>query len=111
MSFEAENIGRTFQPACIDKLEDCFFTQTFDIERRPTDKMAQALESLRAPLFEDKVCDFIFGRAQVTEQPVTVEELMRDPDEDSEANASAAAVVGAAIEAETADADATKPVA
>lgn len=73
----------------------------------------QALESLRAPLFEDKVCDFIFGRAQVTEQPVSVEELMRDPDEDSEANASAAAIVGAAIEAETeaADADTTKPVA
>jgi len=71
----------------------------------------QALESLRAPLFEDKVCDFIFDRAQVTEQPVSVEDLMRDPDEDSEANASAAAVVGAAIEAETAEADATKPVA
>ncbi|MFZ1426340.1 MAG: trigger factor [Geminicoccaceae bacterium] len=71
----------------------------------------QALESLRAPLFEDKVCDFIFERAQVTEQPVSLEELMRDPDEDSEANAGAAAVVGAAIEAETAEADATKPVA
>lgn len=75
----------------------------------------QALESLRAPLFEDKVCDFIFERAQVSEQPVSVEELMRDPDEDAdtdaEANASAAAVVGAAIEAEAAAAEADKPVA
>lgn len=73
----------------------------------------QALESLRAPLFEDKVCDFIFERAQVSEQPVSVEELMRDPDEDTdaEANASAAAVVGAAIEAEAAAAEADKPVA
>lgn len=68
---------------------------------------------LRAPLFEDKVCDFIFERAQVSEQPVSVEELMRDPDEDAdvEANASAAAVVGAAIEAEAEAAEADKPVA
>lgn len=67
----------------------------------------QALESLRAPLFEDKVCDFIFGCAQVTDQPVAVEELMRDPDEDPEANATAAAAVGAAIEAEEAEAGRT----
>jgi trigger factor len=39
-----------------------------------------ALEQLRAPLFEDKVCDFIFERVQVTDQPVTVEELLQDPD-------------------------------
>ena len=37
-----------------------------------------ALEQLRAPLFEDKVCDFIFDKAQVTDQAVTVEELMRE---------------------------------
>jgi len=44
-----------------------------------------ALEQLRAPLFEDKVCDFIFTRAQVTDQPVSVEELMKDPDAEDEA--------------------------
>ena len=44
-----------------------------------------ALEQLRAPLFEDKVCDFIFEQASLTEQPVSVEELMKDPDEEAEA--------------------------
>ena len=39
----------------------------------------QALEQLRAPLFEDKVVDFILQMASVTEQTVSVEELMRDP--------------------------------
>ena len=43
-----------------------------------------ALEQLRAPLFEDKVCDFIFARPRSTEQPVSVEELMKDPDEEAE---------------------------
>ena len=50
-----------------------------------------ALEQLRAPLFEDKVCDFIFAQAQVTEQPVTVEELMKDPDEEAERRSGQAA--------------------
>jgi trigger factor len=48
-----------------------------------------ALEQLRAPIFEDKVCDFIFAKAQVTEQPVSVEELMKDPDEEEEAKPAA----------------------
>ena len=42
-----------------------------------------AIEQLRAPIFEDKVCDFIFEKVQLSDQPVTVEELMRDPDEDA----------------------------
>jgi trigger factor len=41
----------------------------------------QAVEQLRAPLYEDKVVDFILQMATVTEQTVPVEELMRDPDE------------------------------
>lgn len=57
-----------------------------------------ALEQLRAPLFEDKVCDFIFGQAQVAEQPVSIEELMKDPDEE-EASAPAAAAETPAAEA------------
>ena len=39
-----------------------------------------AIESLRAPLFEDKVVDFVFQLAKIAERPVTVEELVRDPD-------------------------------
>ncbi len=43
-----------------------------------------ALEQLRAPLFEDKVCDFIFSQARVEERPVPLEELMKDPDDEEE---------------------------
>jgi trigger factor len=42
----------------------------------------QAVEQLRAPLYEDKVVDFILQLAKVTDQPVTPEELMRDPDDE-----------------------------
>ena len=42
----------------------------------------QAIEQLRAPLYEDKVVDFILHMAAVTDQPVTPEELMKDPDDD-----------------------------
>jgi trigger factor len=41
----------------------------------------QALAEIRAPLFEDKVIDFITELANVTEKPVSVEELYADPDE------------------------------
>ena len=40
----------------------------------------QALESLRAPLFEEKVVDFILGKAQVTDKAVSAEELQKDVD-------------------------------
>ena len=43
-----------------------------------------ALEQLRAPLFEDKVCDFIFAQAKVTDEPVSPEELMKEPDDEAE---------------------------
>lgn len=41
----------------------------------------QALESLRAPIFEEKVVDYIISQSKVTDNTVTVEQLMRDPDE------------------------------
>jgi trigger factor len=44
-----------------------------------------ALEQLRAPLFEDKVVDFIVGRARIDERTVTPEELLRDPDDEAPA--------------------------
>jgi len=40
----------------------------------------QALDSLRAPLYEDKVIDFILGAADVTEVEMTAEELAKQDD-------------------------------
>lgn len=45
-------------------------------------KNRQALESLRAPIFEDKVVDFILELAEVTEKKVTPEQLTADDEED-----------------------------
>ncbi len=50
----------------------------------------QAVEQLRAPLYEDKVVDFILQMATVTEQSVPVEELLRDPDDDAAPTTAAA---------------------
>ena len=44
-------------------------------------KNPQAIDSLRAPILEDKVVDYILEIAKVDEKDVTSEELMRDPDE------------------------------
>lgn len=41
----------------------------------------QALEQLRAPLFEDKVVDFIFEMGKISEKTVTKDELIADPDD------------------------------
>lgn len=43
-----------------------------------------AVENLKAPIFEDKVVDFVIELAKVTETKVSVEDLMRDPDEEEE---------------------------
>lgn len=40
----------------------------------------QAMAALRAPLYEDKVVDFILELADITERKVTKDELMRDPE-------------------------------
>jgi trigger factor len=48
-------------------------------------KNTGALEQLRAPIFEDKVCEFIFQLAKVSEQPVTPEALLAEPDDEGEA--------------------------
>jgi trigger factor len=48
----------------------------------------QALEQLRAPLYEDKVVDFILQLASVTDRPMSPEELMKDPDDEADAPAS-----------------------
>jgi trigger factor len=46
---------------------------------------ASALAQLRAPIYEDKVVDFILELANVTEKKVTREELMKDDDADKSA--------------------------
>jgi trigger factor len=46
---------------------------------------AQALAQLRAPIFEDKVVDFILELANVTEKKVSREELFRDEDAEKSA--------------------------
>ena len=52
---------------------------------------AEAQAQLRAPLFEDKVIDFILEMASITDRDSTVAELMRDPDEEAEKPAPAKA--------------------
>jgi trigger factor len=44
-------------------------------------KNPNALAALRAPLFEDKVVDFLVELADVTDKPVTREELFKDDEE------------------------------
>ncbi|MTI08475.1 trigger factor [Curvivirga aplysinae] len=41
----------------------------------------EAMASLQAPIFEDKVVDFLVEMAKVTEEEISVEELVKDPDE------------------------------
>jgi trigger factor len=48
--------------------------QIFDLLRNNPNAQAQ----LRAPLYEDKVVDLLFGMAQIADKPVTKDELMAD---------------------------------
>ena len=43
-------------------------------------KTPEAQQSLRAPLYEDKVVDFVLEMAQVTDRTVSIEELLKNPD-------------------------------
>jgi trigger factor len=43
-------------------------------------KNPQAADGLRAPIFEDKVIDFILELAKVSDREVTMDELRKDPD-------------------------------
>ncbi|MES2729682.1 MAG: trigger factor [Pseudomonadota bacterium] len=45
-------------------------------------KNPQVIESLRAPIYEDKVIDYILSEAKVSEKAVSVEELTAEEDED-----------------------------
>ena len=48
-------------------------------------KNPQAVANLRAPMFEDKVVDFLFELAKVTDRSVSREELYRDDEDDKPA--------------------------
>ena len=48
-------------------------------------KSPQAVATLRAPIFEDKVVEFLIELAKVTEKQVSREELFRDDEEDQPA--------------------------
>ena len=50
-------------------------------------KNPQMLENLRAPLFEDKVVDALFEKAKITEKEVSIEELMKDDEEEDKPKA------------------------
>ncbi|MBA5776490.1 trigger factor [Stappia sp. F7233] len=52
--------------------------QVFDFFR----SNPQALAGLRAPIYEEKVVDYIFSIAKVTDKTVTKEELMADDEDD-----------------------------
>jgi trigger factor len=47
-------------------------------------KNPQALASLRAPLYEEKVVDYILTQVKLNEKQVSKEDLMHDPDEEAE---------------------------
>jgi trigger factor len=49
----------------------------------------QAMAQLRAPLYEDKVVDFILEMVTVTDREVPVDELLRDPDDENATDAGA----------------------
>jgi len=53
--------------------------QVFDYYRNNPD----ALQTLRAPIFEEKVVDYILEFADVTDRPVSKEELMADDEDDA----------------------------
>jgi len=44
-------------------------------------KTPEALQRLRAPLYEDKVVDFVLELAKVSERTVSLDEMMKEPEE------------------------------
>ncbi len=51
--------------------------QVLDFYRQNPNAAAQ----MRAPIYEEKVCDLIFDTAEVTDKPITKDELLKDEDE------------------------------
>jgi len=53
-------------------------------------KNPQAMAELRAPIYEEKVVDYVLSQAKVTDKPVSREELLRPDDEEGPAAPSSA---------------------
>jgi trigger factor len=51
--------------------------QVLDFYRQNPNAAAQ----MRAPIYEEKVCDLIFDTAKVTDTPITKEELLKEDDD------------------------------
>ena len=51
--------------------------QVFDFYRQNPAAAAQ----IRAPIYEEKVCDLIFTQAKVTDQPISKDDLLKEDDE------------------------------
>ena len=51
--------------------------QVLDFYRQNPEAAAQ----MRAPIYEEKVCELIFGQAEMTDKPISKEELMKEDDE------------------------------
>lgn len=64
-------------------------------------KNRQALESLRAPLFEDKTVDYILELADVTTSPVPAEDLMKEDEESYTERKAGKKAAGKAAKADT----------
>jgi trigger factor len=78
--------------------------QIFDLMKNNPNAQAQ----MRAPIFEEKVVDLILGKAEVTDKPVTKEELMAEdelPEGYGEEKAEAKAKPGKPKKAKAASAD------
>ncbi len=71
-------------------------------------KNREALESLRAPIYEDKVIDFILELATVTEKEVTAEELTAEEEDDAPKKKAPAKKKAAAAKKDDATAPAKK---
>jgi trigger factor len=67
-------------------------------------KNPQAAETLRGPLFEDKVIDFVLELAQITDRPVAPEALAEEPDAAATATPAAPEATAAADTPPAADA-------
>jgi trigger factor len=51
--------------------------QVFDFYRNNPAASAQ----IRAPIYEEKVCDLIFTQAKVTDTPISKDDLLKEDDE------------------------------
>lgn len=66
----------------------------------------EAIDQIRAPMFEDKVIDFILERADLTERRVPIAELLKDDEEEGEGEAKTEAEAETEAKAEAAVAEA-----